>query len=245
MPNQPHPCLRQNYCRNHGHLSVSVHEPSGVEILERVLKTRSIHDNFMFVRGFTRRLHRTNTPSLLFKLDIMKAFDSIPWDYLLDILQRRGFPPRFRDWVAALWASSSSRVLLNRVPGDPIKLGKGLRQEIRSPLYSLSLPSTPCNNCSPKQLIKVFCTTCEVVPPPYARPSMLTTRPSLSPPLRRILSSLQISCQVSARSRVWWLILSRAVLPQFAVTTLTLMLFFTVFQSGFSYALYRPSVIHP
>ena len=52
------------------------------------IKTRSIHDNFMFVRGFIRRLHRTKTSALLLKLDIKKAFDSVRWDYLLDLLQR-------------------------------------------------------------------------------------------------------------------------------------------------------------
>lgn len=97
------------------------------------IKSRSIHDNFMFVRGFVRRLHRNKTPSLLLKLDIMKAFDSIHWDYILDfyildLLQRRGFPPRFRNWITAIWASSSLRVLINGIPGEPIKLGRGLRQ---------------------------------------------------------------------------------------------------------------------
>lgn len=92
------------------------------------IKTRSIRDNFMFVRGFIRRLHQTKTPALLLKLDIKEKIDSVRWDYLLDLLQRRGFPPKFRDWIAALWAASSSRVLLNGIPGEPIKLGRGLRQ---------------------------------------------------------------------------------------------------------------------
>ena len=41
------------------------------------IKTRSIHDNFMYVRNLAQRLHKSNTPSLLFKLDIRKAFDSV------------------------------------------------------------------------------------------------------------------------------------------------------------------------
>lgn len=87
------------------------------------IKTRIIHGNFMYVRRFTACLHQNRTPALLLKLDIKKAFDSIRWDYMLDLLQRRGFPAKFRNWITALWASSSSRVLLNGVPGDPIKLG--------------------------------------------------------------------------------------------------------------------------
>jgi retron-type reverse transcriptase len=55
------------------------------------IKTRSIHDNY----HYARRLHKAKTPALLLKLDIKKAFDSVRWDYLVDLLQRLGFPPRF------------------------------------------------------------------------------------------------------------------------------------------------------
>ena len=36
-----------------------------------------IHDNFMSVRNTARRLHRNQVPTLFFKLDIIKAFDSV------------------------------------------------------------------------------------------------------------------------------------------------------------------------
>ena len=92
------------------------------------IKTRSIHDNFLYVRNLARRLHKRKTPSLLFKLDIRKAFDSVKWEYLLDLLQRRGFPSKFRDWIATLLSTSSSRIILNGIAGSPIKHGQGLRQ---------------------------------------------------------------------------------------------------------------------
>ena len=92
------------------------------------IKTRSIHDNFLYVRNLARKLHRSYTPCLLFKLDIKKAFDSVRWDYLMDLLRHSGFPPRFREWVWALLSTSTSRVLLNGVPCGPIKHGRGLRQ---------------------------------------------------------------------------------------------------------------------
>ncbi|XP_024314534.1 uncharacterized protein LOC112270714 [Brachypodium distachyon] len=59
------------------------------------IKSRSIHDNFMFVQGMARRLHRSKSPTLLIKLDIAKAFDTVRWDFILELLQRRGFPNRF------------------------------------------------------------------------------------------------------------------------------------------------------
>jgi hypothetical protein len=61
------------------------------------IKKRSIHDNFLYVRNWTRKFHKSRTPTLLIKLDISKAFDSVRWDYLLSILEHGGFPPRWRD----------------------------------------------------------------------------------------------------------------------------------------------------
>jgi len=61
------------------------------------IKGRSIHDNFLYVRNIARRFHQNKTPALLMKLDISKAFDSVRWDFLLDLLQKRGFPTRWRD----------------------------------------------------------------------------------------------------------------------------------------------------
>lgn len=74
------------------------------------INKRSIHDNFLYVKSLAK--------TLLFKLDIRKAFDSIHWEFIMDFLQRRGFPPRFRNWITALLTTSSSRVLLNDIAGE-------------------------------------------------------------------------------------------------------------------------------
>jgi hypothetical protein len=92
------------------------------------IKTRTIHDNFMYVRNTARKLHRSKIPSLLIKLDIAKAFDSVRWDYMLDLLQRLGFPQRWRALLTTLFSTASSRVLLNGFPGKNIPHGRGLRQ---------------------------------------------------------------------------------------------------------------------
>jgi hypothetical protein len=92
------------------------------------MKKRSIYDNFLYVKNLATRFHKAKTLALLFKLDICKAFDSVSWEYILDLLQRRGFPPRFWDWVTALFATATSRVLLNGIAGVPIDHGRGIRQ---------------------------------------------------------------------------------------------------------------------
>ena len=41
------------------------------------IKKRSIHENFLYVQNTARYLHKNKRPSILLKLDIAKAFDSI------------------------------------------------------------------------------------------------------------------------------------------------------------------------
>jgi mannosylglycoprotein endo-beta-mannosidase len=83
---------------------------------------------FMYVRNLARAYHRTKMPALLFKLDISKAFDIVSWEYILELLEHRGFSPRWRDWLALLFKTSHSAVLLNGVPGKKINHTRGLRQ---------------------------------------------------------------------------------------------------------------------
>lgn len=76
-------------------------------------RTKCIHDSYLHVQNSVKALHRHKTPALLLKLDIARAFDSVSWEYIMELLQRMGFPPRWRDWVALLLSSSSSTCLLN------------------------------------------------------------------------------------------------------------------------------------
>lgn len=91
-------------------------------------KGKCIHDSYLYVQGCVKSLHRNRKPALLFKLDIAKAFDSISWDYILELLQRLGFSAWWRDWVALLLSTASSSCLLNGSPGKLIMHRQGLRQ---------------------------------------------------------------------------------------------------------------------
>lgn len=63
------------------------------------------------------------------RLDIFKAFDSVSWPFLLEVLPRLGFGPKWRQWVGMLLSLASSRILLNGIPGPRIPHARGLRQE--------------------------------------------------------------------------------------------------------------------
>jgi hypothetical protein len=92
------------------------------------IRKRCIQDNFVYVRGLARHYHRTKTPACLIKLDISKAFDTVSWEYLLEMLTQRGFSTRWTDWLAKILSSSSSVFMLNGCPGQIIKHRRGLRQ---------------------------------------------------------------------------------------------------------------------
>jgi hypothetical protein len=65
---------------------------------------------------------------LFLKLDITKVFDSVRWEYLLDVMEKVGFGQRWRDIISIVWGCTTSRILLNGIPRKPIRHGRGLRQ---------------------------------------------------------------------------------------------------------------------
>jgi hypothetical protein len=92
------------------------------------IKGRFIQDNFMLVQQTAIFLHQQKQPRILLKLDISKAFDSVSWPFLLEVLQHLGFRQIWRDIICGLLSSSTTQVLLNGIPGDRISHRSGLRQ---------------------------------------------------------------------------------------------------------------------
>jgi hypothetical protein len=91
------------------------------------IRGRSIHDNFMLVQQSIKFIHKTRISSLLLKLDISKAFDSVSWAFLLEILTHLGFGPVWRNIISNLLFTSTQE-LLNGSPGNHIFHRRGLRQ---------------------------------------------------------------------------------------------------------------------
>lgn len=92
------------------------------------MEGRCIHDNFMLVQQTIKVLHRRKVASLFLKLDISKAFDSVNWAFLLEILTHLGFGASWRGLITNLLKSVSTQVLLNGKPGEIIAHRRGLRQ---------------------------------------------------------------------------------------------------------------------
>lgn len=77
----------------------------------------------------------------LLKLDLTKAFDSISWAFVLQVLRRTGFG----GWLCILWSSTSTRVMINGALGSPIWHRKGLWQgDPLSPQFCVLAVDTLC-----------------------------------------------------------------------------------------------------
>jgi hypothetical protein len=73
------------------------------------VRGRSIHDNYMMVQHSIKSLHKRRVSSVFLKLDISKAFDSVSWAFLIEVLSHLGFGPISHNLISNLLVSSSTK----------------------------------------------------------------------------------------------------------------------------------------
>jgi hypothetical protein len=89
---------------------------------------RVIHDNFMAVRSSAKLLHAMCRASILLKVDIAKAFETVGWTFLLELQSHLGCYRHWIEWISMLLSSASTRIILSGTPGRRICHARGLRQ---------------------------------------------------------------------------------------------------------------------
>lgn len=92
------------------------------------IKGRNLHDNFLLVRQVARKFSARKIKGVFIKLDITRAFDSLSWPFLFEVMKAKGFGDRWLCWVSILLRTASTRVLVNGVPGRRFFHAQGLRQ---------------------------------------------------------------------------------------------------------------------
>jgi exonuclease III len=136
------------------------------------IKGRNLHDNFILVRQLARKINSRREAGVLLKLDISRAFDSISWSFLLEVLQRLGFPTVWLRWIIIALRTASTRVVVNGMPGRKFMHARGLRQgdplspqlfviamEVATMLFCRATDQgllAPVGNCSQIQRISIF-----------------------------------------------------------------------------------------
>ncbi|GKD33247.1 RNA-directed DNA polymerase, eukaryota [Tanacetum coccineum] len=81
-----------------------------------------------FSSGFIPNGCNPSFIALIPKVDFQKAFDSVRWDHLDDILGKFGFGHKWRGWIKGCLSSSKASVLVNGSPTDEFTFHRGLRQ---------------------------------------------------------------------------------------------------------------------
>ncbi|KAJ4810222.1 RNA-directed DNA polymerase (reverse transcriptase)-related family protein [Rhynchospora pubera] len=92
------------------------------------VKGRLIHENFLAAREIISHLTKSKEPTVLLKIDFYKAFDTVNWCFLYDVLNCFGIPPNFLSWIKLLISTASSALLVNNQVGLTFQHHQGLRQ---------------------------------------------------------------------------------------------------------------------
>ncbi|GKA08346.1 putative RNA-directed DNA polymerase [Tanacetum coccineum] len=92
------------------------------------IEGRQILDGCLVANEIIRTASIENTKLLLFKVDFKRAFDSVNWNFLLDVMRQMGFGSKWRTWIASCLSSASISVMINGSPSNEFKMERGLRQ---------------------------------------------------------------------------------------------------------------------
>nr|GEY63734.1 RNA-directed DNA polymerase, eukaryota [Tanacetum cinerariifolium] len=71
---------------------------------------------------------RAKKQVMFFKIDFAKAYDSVRWDYLLDVLEAFGFENKWRSWIRGIFNSNRASILVNGSPSKEFSCFRGLKQ---------------------------------------------------------------------------------------------------------------------
>nr|GEV54565.1 RNA-directed DNA polymerase, eukaryota [Tanacetum cinerariifolium] len=66
--------------------------------------------------------------AMFFKVDFAKEYDSIRWDYLLDVLEAFGFGQTWCKWIRSTFSFARASVLVNGSPSNEFSFHCGLKQ---------------------------------------------------------------------------------------------------------------------
>ncbi|XP_057425987.1 secreted RxLR effector protein 78-like [Lotus japonicus] len=89
---------------------------------------RQMLDSVVVVNEAIKAAKRAKKPTICFKVDYEKAYDSVRWDFLLYMMGRMNFCRKWINWIKSCLCSATVSVLVNGSPGEEFNMEKGLRQ---------------------------------------------------------------------------------------------------------------------
>jgi hypothetical protein len=92
------------------------------------LKGRYILEGVVTMHETLNEIHREKSSGVLFKIDFEKAFDKVKWSFLLQVLEMKGFPPIWNDWMLKAVRGGRVVIKVNDEVGPYFSTYQGLRQ---------------------------------------------------------------------------------------------------------------------
>jgi hypothetical protein len=92
------------------------------------IHSRTIQDCLAWTFEFLHLCHKSRKEIIILKFDFEKAFDMIEHQSMLQIMKHKGFNDIWLHWMANIFTSGTSSVLLHGVPGKTFHCRRGVRQ---------------------------------------------------------------------------------------------------------------------
>eukprot|EP00253_Pinus_taeda_P003073 PITA_03073 len=89
---------------------------------------RQILDGLVVTQEVIHSLKVKKQKGMMIKLDLLKAYDRLSWNYLGKVLESFSFCRRWIDWIHSLISSPSFSILVNGIPSRTFSATRGLRQ---------------------------------------------------------------------------------------------------------------------
>lgn len=98
------------------------------EMQTAFLAGRNIFDGIMIANEVVDWWKKSKTKGVILKLDFEKAYDSINWEYLFDMMVNLGLGEKWLGWMKTCVTSAWVSILVNGSPTKEFSPQKGLRQ---------------------------------------------------------------------------------------------------------------------
>lgn len=93
------------------------------------IKGRTISDNVLLAKELFHDIWRgVNSPNLILKLDMEKAYDKVQWPFLVLVMRKMGFPELWVKLIENCISPYWFPMLVNGCPMGFFKSSRGLRQ---------------------------------------------------------------------------------------------------------------------
>ncbi|GAU44274.1 hypothetical protein TSUD_135150 [Trifolium subterraneum] len=92
------------------------------------VKDRQILDGILIANEVVDEARKSKKELMMFKVDFEKAYDSVDWGYLDDVMGRMSFPTLWRKLIKECICTATTSVLVNGSSTNEFPLERGLRQ---------------------------------------------------------------------------------------------------------------------